>query len=661
MANKKLNSIVWPNMPNDTYYLDAEKVKYDASETYPDGSVGKALQNKAEADGHYSDLTAGNAEQLVSNVRVNDKAPHIFRTSGGSVDIGDREYVNGITGVSLPWNQRVLTPTLSTNVDALNGSVSFSGGVCIAETDGGGNTWINIATGGGNLPANHVYLLLLDMMLDTNNTMDVAEVTLQVSWSQGANTQFAAPKGTWKTYSAILKPTSTINGLHAYPFAFTPTPSGQKAHMKNAQVIDLTQMFGSSVADYLYTYETATAGAGVAWFKKLFDKPYYAYNAGELKSVSGLVSHDMTGFNQWDEDWEVGTLANGQPSSDQNSIRSKNFCKCVPNTTYYCYVGSATTQYFIRVAFYDADKNFISHYWTSNTSVVSPSNAAYFKIHSQDVSGNKYGNVYKNDICINIAWDNSRNGEYEPYELHSYPLDSDVVLRGIPKLDANNNLYYDGDVYEADGTVTRKYGVVDLGSLTWQYIGSGQTTRFIANDLTNAKANSYIQISSKLTPTSSYLDVYNHLKDNSIIMHPSAGQLEAYASAYTDATAFKTAMNGVYLVYELATPTTEQADPYVGTQIVNDFGTEEYKFSNSAFPVPVGSDTDYPVNLVAKLEMAPNSPEGDGTYVVKQTNGQNEYVPLIIPSGIPAVPTTDGTYKLTVTVANGTPVLSWEA
>ena len=68
------------------------------------------------------------------------------------------------------------------------------------------------------------------------------------------------------------------------------------------------------------------------------------------------------------------------------------------------------------------------------------------------------------DTCVHLTWSGYRNGEYEPYEKHSYPLDSTLTLRGIPKLDANNNLYYDGDTYESDGTVTRKYGIVDLGT-----------------------------------------------------------------------------------------------------------------------------------------------------------------------------------------------------
>ena len=43
--------------------------------------------------------------------------------------------------------------------------------------------------------------------------------------------------------------------------------------------------------------------------------------------------------------------------------------------------------------------------------------------------------------------------------IGNYALDSDLILRGIPKMDANNKLYYDGDVYESNGTVTRTYGI----------------------------------------------------------------------------------------------------------------------------------------------------------------------------------------------------------
>lgn len=44
-----------------------------------------------------------------------------------------------------------------------------------------------------------------------------------------------------------------------------------------AMVFDLTQMFGSTIADYIYSLEQATTGAGVAWFKNMFPNDYYPY------------------------------------------------------------------------------------------------------------------------------------------------------------------------------------------------------------------------------------------------------------------------------------------------------------------------------------------------------------------------------------------------
>ena len=191
------------------------------------------------------------------------------------------------------------------------------------------------------------------------------------------------------------------------------------------------------------------------------------------------------------------------------------------------------------------------------------------------------------DICINLS--SSRNGEYEPYKSTSHDLGSDV-LRGIFKLDANNNLYADGDRKEADGTITRYYG----------------TRAYQEGD-------------------------------------------ESLADAITD---------GTTTVYKLSKPTTEQGDPFPSPQVCYPDGTEEFVTENG---VPVGHNTKYTVNLRAKLEMAPDSPDGDGDYIVRQTNGENTYVPLVIPTELPAAPSGDGTYVLKATVSGGAVTYSWIA
>jgi hypothetical protein len=100
--------------------------------------------------------------------------------------------------------------------------------------------------------------------------------------------------------------------------------------------------------------------------------------------------------------------------------------------------------------------------------------------------------------------------------------------------------------------------------------------------------------------------IYSGINDK-VVGISNGGSIAIIDSAYdsSDATVFKTAMSGVYLIYELATPTTETADPYQQVQIVDNYGTEEFVIDSGSFPVPVGHQTRYMANLKAKLEGLP--------------------------------------------------------
>jgi hypothetical protein len=95
--------------------------------------------------------------------------------------------------------------------------------------------------------------------------------------------------------------------------------------------------------------------------------------------------------------------------------------------------------------------------------------------------------------------------------------------------------------------------------------------------------------------TSSYADVVEHTGNMKIALgKDNSGNpyLIVNNDSYTDNVAFKTAMSGVYLVYELATETTESADPYINPQ--RSEGTEEFIDGLTRdVMVPVGNVTQY--------------------------------------------------------------------
>ena len=123
--------------------------------------------------------------------------------------------------------------------------------------------------------------------------------------------------------------------------------------------------------------------------------------------------------------------------------------------------------------------------------------------------------------------------------------------------------YYGGKLDVVSGVLTVLGKGVDLGSLSWSVI-SAQNGVFGAN-VNGLKTYSYGNTPDmlcsiyKVTP-SSYNDPY--ISANGIIWtYVGVSAIRIKDTAYSDATAFKTAVTGQKLVYELATPTTIQLTP----------------------------------------------------------------------------------------------------
>ena len=572
----------------------------------------------AKQDGSYEGMTVGNAEQLVSTVGVEDSAPYNFRTTGGSADVGDRMNLKAVVGGTVAWNQLVDKTNFQANGYALRGLTVTNDGSGIVKVSGtfDATGYIDIYTQTNfNTVKDHKYYISVPKL-----PTGVTGYNVIVG---GGGLSYKSNNGAFVVNGAS---TGTAYVLFRIPSGETGVPANTvfTNYTVYVNVFDLTAMFGSTIADYAYTLESGTAGAGVAWLKSygVFTKPYYPYKAAALESVK-TSAHKTYGFNAYDNSTGKAKVVGGMV---------------------YQITGAYTAL-------------------TLDGTSITPDANGYF---TPSVNGELTvtgGN--STTTCIHLKWDGERDGEYEPYEQHTYALD-DVELRGILKLDASNNIYADGDRYTPDGTVTRtrKQIILDGSTKAAINVASSNDIYYAVFSISDNKSVNSGGVNHRIITDKGYQE-YAGIAVGSIYVTNAGTYLVVclFDQTLTTISAVNTYLssNPITVEYELATPTTESADAYTELQICNDFGTEEFvDAATRDFKMPVCSSAIYRPNLRAKLEMAPNSPaNGNGDYIVRQTDGVNEYVLFSTVKELPDFPTTDGTYVLKCTVADGTATLSW--
>lgn len=531
------------------------------------------------------DVTVTDADKCevivtTDNTITEDSGVYIERQSGG----GNRE-LDEIVGGSVVWNQLVQNGNFdtTTNWAAEHASISASNNIMAMQV----NEQYGAMTQYLSLVENHKYLLTAMIKGDSEFNAFNIYVTSGVYFSNPTITT------SWGLYASVVNYNKESITNRNIRFQDNRASGWDNVYFQNVMLFDLTALFGSTIADYIYSLEQATSGSGIAWAKSngYFTKFYYGYTANKIESVS-VARHITRGVNQWDEQWESGSIDNsGGLVVNPNYIRSKNYINTKPSTNY-----NFIKPYniYTKLFYYGKNNQYISYYELTGQSTTNlfttPSDCYYMKFV-------QYRTTYNDDVSINYP---STDTSYHAYHApHTYPINP-ITLRGIPKLNASNQLYYDGDIYEASGRVTRKYGVVDMGTLEWNYV-SGDNSRFTANidgiktvttsdDIANLICTRYT--------TTSVNKIYTHDSDKTIGVHNSISQIWVYDSAYNDATAFKTAVSGVMLVYELSTPTTEYTSPFEANQIVDANGTEQYidagvEAGTRDVAIPVGHDTKY--------------------------------------------------------------------
>lgn len=339
--------------------------------------------------------------------------------------------------------------------------------------------------------------------------------------------------------------------------------------------IDLTQWFGSNslIPQDLLDHPENAGRYGMLGL---------AYNTGTLENSTGRYLEN--GYRQiWDEQWEVGSIdgATGQNEYANNLIRSKNYIEVVPNTEYYFKAPSNFVYYF-----YDKDKNYLGGGdLRANQTFTIPSNAFYMRFRC--LTG--YGTTYNHDITISLYYPTGQ--DYDKYYAYVEPKVYDTgteILRSA------------GDVFDSkvsSGEIIRRVGSVDLGALNWTKASGLIYSSSIGIKANNANVPN-ISTTYAAQPLISFNSFSNYPYPDGIAFRET-GEVYIRDRNYLDLDVLISSLSGVYLYYELATPTTEQGTSFVENIEIDDYGTMGWKDTNNAYvSIPQGCKIFYPANYV---------------------------------------------------------------
>lgn len=216
-------------------------------------------------------------------------------------------------------------------------------------------------------------------------------------------------------------------------------------------------------------------------------------------------------------------------------------------------------------------------------------------------------------VCLSIYYPGeSGYDQYYPYSVLAEVDTGSEVLRSAGAV---------ADEKTPDGTITRRVGVVDLGTIDYFYesgysrishlIGAEENIKIPdGSDIPNARIIPFKVVSSATGWA-------GRGGSENLFCIDSTGYLRFYTTQYSSAAAFKTAMSGVYLYYELATPTTEQGTAFAENIPCDPDGTLNWTQSAG---IPQGNEIFYPADLKGDLESILTAiPSANGTYTLHAT------------------------------------------
>lgn len=147
--------------------------------------------------------------------------------------------------------------------------------------------------------------------------------------------------------------------------------------------------------------------------------------------------------NIWNEQWVNGYFyvsgGSYHESSNNTTIRSKNYIAINPNMTYYFLTSSTATLY--RIAFFDMNKTYVALQSYSNSrTFTTPANAYYMKFYLQGTS-NPYS--YNKDVSINSPSTETTYHAYSSLMTYNYCFVSEFErFYFINDISTDKNFWY---------------------------------------------------------------------------------------------------------------------------------------------------------------------------------------------------------------------------
>lgn len=502
-----------------------------------------------------------------------------------------------IKGNTVVFNQLVQNGNFAdTSVWSVPSQVTFSvsSNIATVTTNTNGDYFISQTI---PMVIGHKYLFSISCWSDNLTTNYPQLLIFYGSASDTASKQLSTAN-TWESFNGTFTCVS-----NQYNFIrLRNRVTGVTNKFKDLILIDLTQLASSSITDY-------------ASFSSLFPLPYYSYNTGELVSFRG-TELKTTGKNALDYDDAVGdsgvtlvktdsTIKATYDGVSANRYRGFNFYKAS-----YPYANGVFLKAKYRLSF---DVSNIDTGWSFGVRAINGNGFISNKRAIIDTNGHYSVEVDLTDVNEDWYLSASRTGNkttafevtFSNIQFELGETETTFTPYTTSTLSLPNSTYFPtgmksaGSVYDelTESKAITRIGVVDLGTLTWAVANGGadpSKKRMYSSGLENiAKGTTAGAI-----PPNLLCPKYNAITTNQSYGNTAVGMTFGvtgliyvndpdYESA-VDGTAFKAAMNGVYLYYELATPTETDVSLSL-TYNIEPNGTEEVLPSSQYWAVDMGT------------------------------------------------------------------------